>query len=352
MKEEIQSVISEIHSELEKNKHKQNTMYKDKVRYDKYRSAKWVLEDTSEAIEVYKNYTRKEKELDLGTKYLMIYGVFTALYLQQNALKDLCDALNHKQVDITKENNPKIYEIREIRNDIAGHPTTGRGSSKYTTYLSRHSCYYTNLSLRKIQYQETENDKFIDVDIISSIDTQEKFIKEQLEEILSMLRDETKEHIEKFKNDKLEDCFKHFDYARDKIHHRGFYTQKDQMGFNIVKRIIEKLKEKLNERFVDWKESGFEYNIENVEEIYNYLLSKPEIINTKINDEYDDFNENEFLKRNLLEHMVCKLERLEKHAKEVDTDYENNFETKFPDNQTPPEVQITFNGGKNGFQVA
>ncbi|MBO6043694.1 MAG: hypothetical protein J6P47_04445 [Acetobacter sp.] len=199
MKEEIQSVISEIHSELEKNKHKQNTMYKDKVRYDKYRSAKWVLEDTSEAIEVYKNYTRKEKELDLGTKYLMIYGVFTALYLQQNALKDLCDALNHKQVDITKENNPKIYEIREIRNDIAGHPTTGRGSSKYTTYLSRHSCYYTNLSLRKIQYQETENDKFIDVDIISSIDTQEKFIKEQLEEILSKLRDETKEHIENFK---------------------------------------------------------------------------------------------------------------------------------------------------------
>ena len=82
------------------------------------------------------------------------------------------------------------------------------------------------------------------------------------------------------------------------------------------------------------------------------MLSKPEIINTKINDEYDDFNENEFLKRNLLEHMVCKLERLEKHAKEVDTDYENNLETTFEGNQTPKKVWVTFDGGKNGFQVA
>ena len=83
-------------------------------------------------------------------------------------------------------------------------------------------------SLKKIQYQETKNDEFIDVDIISSIDTQEKFIKEQLEEILSKLRDETKEHIEKFKNDKLEDCFEDFIYASGKIYHEGFYTQNDQ----------------------------------------------------------------------------------------------------------------------------
>ena len=340
MKKQIQSVISEIYSELEKNKHKQNTLRKDKVRFNKCYSVKWVLEDISEAIEVYKNYARKEKELDLGTKYLMIYGVLQVLFLQQNALKDLCDALNYKQVDITKENNPKIYEIREIRNDIAGHPTTGRGSSKYTTYLSRHSCYYTNLSLRKIQYQETENDKFIDVDIISSIDTQEKFIKEQLEEILSMLRDETKEHIEKFKNDKLEDCFRELIYASGKISHEGFYTQNDQMGFNLIKGIIKKLKEKLNERWVNWEQTDFKYNIKSVEEIYTYLLSKPEIINETIHeaDDKESFNENKFLKRNLLEHMFCMLDELKNYAEEVDTDYENNFETKFPDNQTPPKV--------------
>ncbi|MBQ5469361.1 MAG: hypothetical protein IIT54_01925 [Acetobacter sp.] len=349
MKKQIQSVISEIYSELEKNKHKQNTLRKDKVRFNKCYSVKWVLEDISEAIEVYKNYARKEKELDLGTKYLMIYGVLQVLFLQQNALKDLCDALNYKQVDITKENNPKIYEIREIRNDIAGHPTTGRGSSKYTTYLSRHSCYYTNLSLRKIQYQETENDEFIDVDIISSIDTQEKFIKEQLEKILSKLRDETKEHIEKFKNDKLEDCFGDFTYART---HQDFYTQNDQMGFNLIKGIIEKLKEKLNKRCVDWEQTDFKDNIKSVEEIYTYLLSKPKIINETIHeaDDKESFNENKFLKRNLLKHMFCMLDELKKHAKEVDTDYENNFETKFKGNQTPKKVWVTFDG-KNGFQV-
>ena len=121
------------------------------------------------------------------------------------------------------------------------------------------------------------------------------------------------------------------------------------MGFNLVKRIIKELKEKLNERWVDWKETGFKDDIENVEEIYNYLLSKPEIINTKINDEYDDFNENEFLKRNLLEHMVCKLKRLEGYAKEVDTEYENNFETKFTDKVEKRTVRFVGKDGKDDF---
>ena len=338
MKEKIQSIISEIHSELEKNKLKENTML-----YDKYRSAKWFLEDISEAVEAYKNYERKEKELDLGTKYLMIYGVFTALYLQQEALNDFRHALNYEKVDYEK-NYPEIYKIRETRNDVAGHPTYRKRG--YSTCISRFTLK-GKLSLKELQYQETKNDEFIDVDIISSIDTQEKFIKEQLEEILSKLRDETKEHIEKFKNDKLADCFREFIYARSKIYSDGFYTQNDPMGFNLVKGIIEKLKEKLNERFVDWKQTDFKNNIENVEEIYNYLLSKPEIINTKINHEDDDkkgINENEFLKRNLLEHMFCKLEELKDRAEEVDTEYENNFETKFEDNDTIEKIEVVFVG--------
>ena len=119
----------------------------------------------------------------------------------------------------------KFIKLRETRNDVAGHPTC---RDNYSTYLSREA-WCSALSLRKIQYQETKNDEFLDFDILTEgICTQEKFIKEQLEEILSMLRDETKEHIEKFKNDKLEDCFEDFIYASGKIYHEGFYTQNDQ----------------------------------------------------------------------------------------------------------------------------
>ena len=70
-----------------------------------------MLEDISEAIEVYKNYARKEKELDLGTKYLMIYGVLEALYLQQNALNDLRDSLGYEKVNY-KEKHLEIYKIK------------------------------------------------------------------------------------------------------------------------------------------------------------------------------------------------------------------------------------------------
>ena len=148
-----------------------------------------LIKNIIEAFEAYKTYVKKEQELDLGTKHLMIYGVLEALYLQQEALKDLCDALNYEQIHITEKNNPKIYKIRETRNDVAGHPTYRRGD--YSTYLS-----ISDLSLKKIRYHETKKDNAKDFDIlVEGICTQEKFIKEQLEKILSKLRDKTKEYI-------------------------------------------------------------------------------------------------------------------------------------------------------------
>ena len=318
MKEEILSIIKNINSELCIT-HKQNILLQDDKKYNRCYSAIYLLEDITEAIEYYKTYNGSK--LALGAKYLMVYGVLEALFLQQHALNDLLDALDYGNINYKKD-YPEIYTIRETRNDVAGHPTN-RTSAQYTTYLSR-----PDLSLEKIRYEETLHGKFIDFDIISSIETQEKFIKNQLEEILNKLIKEKKEHIEKFKNDKLMDCFQMFNYAHEKMYSiSGFYTQNDTLGFSLVKGIIEKLKTKLNERFTNWENTNFASDIKFVEEIHKYLLLKAEIIN-------EEGEENKFLKINLLENMFSHLKELQDMAKEVDADYENDFKVEYTDDVT------------------
>ena len=318
MKDKILSIIKNISTELYL-VHKQNILLENLKVYNRCYSAIYLLEDITEALEYYKSCDGSKFEL--GAKYLMVYGVLEALFLQQDALNDLLDALGYKKINY-KDNYAEIYAIRKTRNDIAGHPTN-RTSTQYTTYLSR-----PDLSLKKIRYEETQNDTFIDFDILSSINIQENFIKNQLEEILNNLQKEKKEHIEKFKNDKLTDCFQMFNYAYEKTYSiSGFYTQNDTLGFSLVKDIIEKLKEKLCKRFVNWENTNFASDIKFVEDIYKYLLLKPEIIN-------EEGNENKFLKRNLLENMFTHLKELKDMAKEVDAEYENNFKIHYSADNT------------------
>ena len=82
-----------------------------------------------------------------------------------------------------------------------------------------------DLSLKKIKYEESKEHNFIDVDVISCIKKQEKFIVKQLQNLLELLLKEKKEHIEHFKSDKMLDCFKMFCYASEKVYvENKFYT--------------------------------------------------------------------------------------------------------------------------------
>ena len=159
MKETLLSIISEISSELFIT-YKQNILLSDMKRFNKCYSAIYLLEDIAEAFDYYKNLN--DDKLELGAKYLVIYGLLEGLYMQQVALCDLSKSLGYGDIEY-KEKYPDIYAIREVRNDVAGHPTS-RNYDCYTTYLSR-----PDLSIRKIKYEETQDGKFIDFDIISKM---------------------------------------------------------------------------------------------------------------------------------------------------------------------------------------
>lgn len=316
MKEKILSIIREICNEIGET-YKQNQLLTDYQNYNKCYSSIYLLEDIAESFDFYK--TKDDKSCSLGEKYILIYGIFEALYLQQDALKTLFLALNIQDFDLKKD-FPEINYIRNIRNDIAGHPTN-RGT--HSTYLSR-----PDLSLKKIKYEESKEHNFIDVDVISCIKKQEKFIVKQLQNLLELLLKEKKEHIEHFKSDKMLDCFKMFCYANEKVYvENKFYTKEDALGFKLVEEMLSSFMKKVDERFVSWKNTHFSYEIEQVQEIYGYLLSKDNLLN-----EVD--KESKFLKRQLLENLFTHLKRLYEIAKEIDEKYENYFEDKFRENNT------------------
>jgi hypothetical protein len=122
-----------------------------------------IVGDTCLAIDNFLRYGMDgpTKYQDEGEKYLRLYGLLNATYLQQNAMSKLYDI---NQFFDVKEIKEKIYKlkIREVRNKIGSHSTEYRISKQEVrsfvpirVYLSDFSCKYFN--------NETHEDNDVDL---------------------------------------------------------------------------------------------------------------------------------------------------------------------------------------------
>ncbi len=75
-----------------------------------------VIKDTERCLEAF--LTTDIDGLDIGGKYMYVYGTLQALVLQQDAVKHFTCALKKDY-----PRNPCLKEIREVRNASVGHPT-------------------------------------------------------------------------------------------------------------------------------------------------------------------------------------------------------------------------------------
>ena len=75
-----------------------------------------VIKDTALCLNAFR--TTNIGELDVGSKYMYVYGSLQALVLQQDAVKHFTCALGKKY-----PYHPRLKEIRDIRNHSVGHPT-------------------------------------------------------------------------------------------------------------------------------------------------------------------------------------------------------------------------------------
>lgn len=118
MEMDFYSAIESVREKIERGE-KYYALLNDKPKWNQYCASLYAIEDAQCAIEAYTSY---EFPTDIKGKYLYIYGLLQALFLQQDAANDISTALLGKKIDF-KQEYPSLFEIREIRNDTVGHPT-------------------------------------------------------------------------------------------------------------------------------------------------------------------------------------------------------------------------------------
>jgi hypothetical protein len=127
-----------------------------------------LIEDSQIAIEEFENAESLGKQ---GRSTLLIYGLLQSLFLQQDGLYHLYKCVvddNIKQKDFfDKFSFDK--DIREVRNDIAGHPTNRKNSEFYSIAkgpISKDRFTYAGY---------TPTFRMVDVDLRTSIIEQSEF---------------------------------------------------------------------------------------------------------------------------------------------------------------------------------
>ena len=180
--------MDEILDIIEKLRRKNDTLLEKRFKnnLDKWNgicAAVDCLEDTQEAINQYVDFPFPSS---YGGRYLYIYGLLQALFVQQNALMATYKILLNKKLEFNDKNYPELKRIRDIRNDCIGHPT-GRGANQLIV-ITRVSIEKEKFDYATYQGSEISPVQRINVNTVALIKAQNQGIKNILEHIMKEVR--------------------------------------------------------------------------------------------------------------------------------------------------------------------
>ena len=152
-----------------------------------------AIEDTQGAISAFTNANSPKER---GQNILLIYGFLQALFVQQDGLHNLYRCVFNSDIN-QKDFFDKFSfdnEVRNVRNDIAGHPTNRKRDTEF---------YFFDKS------EQISKDKFVYAGYIpefKAVDVDSKvFIKKQFEftkNVLKVVQEEVLMKIKEKKNSK------------------------------------------------------------------------------------------------------------------------------------------------------
>ena len=227
-----------------------------------------VIEDSKLAIDAYLNRGFGES---IGGHYLAVYGLLQALFIQQDAVRYLCESLGMPN---PLDNNPRLEEIRDIRNDTIGHPTKrNRKKGQPTSYhfISRGDLSRPKLTPDRFQHMSIDiNGKldFKDISIPDLTTDQKTCLSEILNSVISELEQKEKAHKEKFKMEKLVSVFpgtlnhsfaKIFD-GIDKIGEK-YPPTLALMNLQEIKRTFQNFREAIAKRGITYDSINYVYGL-------------------------------------------------------------------------------------------
>ena len=165
--------------------------------WDQICSSSDAINDTVRAIESYVKSDYPED--DVGRQYISIYGLFQALYLQQDAVENLFKTLHkcyQQSEGFCYKRSDELKEVRLLRNETIGHPT--RTHSGIFTYINRGSL--NKWHFERLRSSKTEGNEFLSVDLFSVMKKQALAIKNDLEILVKEINEADRMDYEKYKN--------------------------------------------------------------------------------------------------------------------------------------------------------
>ena len=224
-----------------------------------------VLEDGTCAVAYYCNeYFPSE----LGGRYLFTYGILQALFLQQDAIKGISEALFGKKIDF-KADYPDAFTVRELRNDVVGHPTY-RDDGKSYIYLVQSSLQNRNIFsyLRESANAKKESD-FVTVDVSKAINDTSRCVNNILLKAADELDEEFRTYLDAHKERKMKKIFDTLGYAREKVLLNDVLKP---AGYDSSKRMVKECEDELVRRYgsVEVMDS-FAYTLEKIHTAYDLI---------------------------------------------------------------------------------
>lgn len=166
-----------------------------------------VIGDTEMAFQAHKEM---QNEQNFGLSYLVVYGFMQALVLQQDAVRNLCHAL-----EFPFELDPCLKEIRQNRNDAVGHPTN-RDHGKSFIFINRSTL--SNGGFQLIKHGRDRDYEYRRINLGNLLNIQRGQLEKVLEALVQTLWEDEMEHRQQFREEKLEDLFpKDIDFFIHKI---------------------------------------------------------------------------------------------------------------------------------------
>lgn len=204
-----------------------------------------LIEDCENAIEEFENIAETNSQ---NRSTLYIYGVLQSMYCQQ-------DGLFHLYRTITKKTLKNVYElfelynfnkfIREVRDDIAGHPAD-RKNGKEFYFIGKGP--NTKYSFSYAGY--TPHFRKVDVDLRQFIEEQKEFTITVLNDVGKTISEQIQTHKVKFKSMKLTDIVDNFNYPAQLIY-RGIFANHPlaEIGLEEIREKLAALKIELGKRY-------------------------------------------------------------------------------------------------------
>ncbi len=315
-----QELIKRVFSFINKTK-KQADLLVEKNRWHRIIAALYALEDTSCAI---RYYLDSDYPNGINGKYLFTYGLLQSLFVQGDAVESLMMALFNKSIDMKKQ-YPSAYKVREIRNDVVGHPTN-RGGHSYIR-LSQHSMNKQSFYYIKDSYDDSHIET---INIIKSISDTAKCVNDVLTKGIEYLEKEFRDYIESHKDRKMVKPFEHLSYIKEKM---LCPNELGEYGYDTTKKIIEETEKELGARYGSIKNhDACCYLIEDIKKIHS-------IIDTPSNESHSEWRQ---IRHFLFELLFYKLEQLKDCCEEIDEYFENYGEPQVAEPASDASVPVVF----------